>query len=117
MLFKLISIEKQGLIRVAAEGNLAAAVLDVSGPHALQQLLGETWNSNRVLLDLSKTAYIDSSAVGWLISTSRIFRDGGGKLVVYALQPAVRQLLEVLRVGKAVTIAASEEAARTAAAA
>jgi anti-anti-sigma factor len=116
MLFKLVSIEKQGIIRVASEGNLTAADLDLVGKNPMETLLGETWNTNRVLLDLSKTAYLDSCAVGWMLGTNRAFRDGGGKLIVHSLQPAVRQLLDVLKVGRAVSMVDGEEAARTAAA-
>jgi anti-anti-sigma factor len=114
MLFKLMSIEKQGIVHVASEGNLTSANLDLAGKNPLETLLGETWNTNRVLLNLSKTAYLDSCAVGWMIGTNRSFRDGGGKLVVYSLQPSVRQLLDVLKVGKAVSMVDGEEAARTA---
>jgi anti-anti-sigma factor len=114
MLFKLMSIEKQGIVHVASEGNLTSANLDLTAKNPLETLLGETWNTNRVLLNLSKTAYLDSCAVGWMIGTNRSFRDGGGKLVVYSLQPSVRQLLDVLKVGKAVSMVDGEDAARTA---
>jgi anti-anti-sigma factor len=114
MLFKLVSIEKQGIILIASEGNLTSADLDLSGTNLLQTLLGATWNTNRVLLDLSKTAYLDSCAVGWLIGTNRAFRDGGGKLIVHSVQPTVRQLLDVLKVGRAIPLMDGEEAARTA---
>jgi len=117
MLFKLVSIEKQGIIHVASEGNLTSADLDLSGANPLQTLLGETWSTNRVLLNLSKTAYLDSCAVGWMIGTNRSFRDGGGKLVIHSLQPAVKQLLAVLKVGKAVPLVEGEDAARAALAA
>jgi anti-anti-sigma regulatory factor len=102
MLFKLMSIEKQGIVHVASEGNLTSANLDLTAKNPLETLLGETWNTNRVLLNLSKTAYLDSCAVGWMIGTNRSFRDGGGKL------------LDVLKVGKAVSMVDGEDAARTA---
>jgi anti-anti-sigma factor len=114
MIFKLMSIEKQGIVHVASEGNLTSATLELAGKNPLETLLGETWNTNRVLLNLSKTAYLDSSAIGWMIGTNRSFRDGGGKLVIYSIQPAVKQLMDVLRVGKAVSLVDGEEAARTA---
>lgn len=114
MLFKLVSIEKQGIVHVASEGNLTSANLDLTGKNPLEALLGETWNTHRVLINLSKTAYVDSCAVGWIIGTSRSFRDGGGKLVVHSLQPAVRHLMDVLKVGRAVSMVDGEDAARTA---
>jgi anti-anti-sigma regulatory factor len=49
-----------------------------------------------------------------MIGTNRAFRDGGGKLIVHSLQPAVKQLLDVLKIGQAVSLVDGEEAARTA---
>ena len=114
MIFKLTSVENQGIIHVASDGNLTATDLDLAGKNPLESLLGATWTTNRVLLNLSKTAYLDSSAVAWMIGTNRAFRDGGGKLIVHSLQPAVKQLLDVLKIGQAVSLVDGEEAARTA---
>ncbi len=115
MVFKLVSIEKQGIVHVATEGNLTSANLDLSSvKNPMETLLGATWNTHRVLLNFEKTAYLDSSAIGWLIGTNRAFREAGGKLVVCSLQPAVKQLMDVLKVGRAVSLADGEEAARAA---
>ena len=112
MKLSLVSIEKEGLIRAATDGNITAADFTADGKNPLETLLGQTWSSTRLLLDFSKTAYIDSSAIGWLIASSRRFRDGGGTFVIHSVQPAVRQILEVLRVGQVVPTASDEAAAR-----
>src|SRR2546421_7257793 len=102
MKLTLVSIEKDGIVRVAADGNITAADFDASGKNPLETLLGITWFTNKVLLDMSKTDYIDSSAIGWLIGCHKSFKDGGGTLVVHHVQPSVRQILDVLKIGKVV---------------
>ena len=112
MKLQLLSIEKDGIVRVAAEGNITTADFDASGKNPLEQLLGVTWFTNRVLMNLDRTDYIDSSAIGWLIGTQKAFKDGGGALVVHSLQPAVRQILDVLKIGRLVPLVADETEAR-----
>jgi anti-anti-sigma factor len=112
MKLTLVSIEKQGLIRVAAEENVTAADFDADGTNPLAKLLGVTWSSNKVLMDFSNVPYIDSSAVGWLITCHRSFKEAGGTFVVHSIQPSVRQILDVLKIGKVVALAENEEAAR-----
>lgn len=118
MKLSMVSIEKGGLILVAAEGNITAADYDpVAGVNPLQTLLGVTWSSNRVLLDLGRTQYVDSSAIGWLMNCHKAFREAGGQLVIYNVQPTVRQLLDVLKIGRVLPITENEAAARDAVAA
>ena len=107
----LTSIDKDGIIRVAAEGPITyEGVITERNP--LAALLGETWSSNRVLLNLEKTHFVDSAAVGWLIATHKEFKARGGKLIVHSIRPPVRQVLDLLKVGKMVTFADNEDAAR-----
>jgi len=108
----MVSIDKDGIIRVAADGNITSADFPPDGKNPLQSLLGLTWSSTRVLLNLDKTSYIDSSAIGWLIGTCRAFRDAGGRFVIHNVQPPVRQILDVLKVGRVVPTAEDEAGAR-----
>lgn len=112
MKLKLVSIEKEGMIRVATTGAITSADFDPTGKNPMQSLLGETWSTNRVLVNFEKTDYIDSSAIGWLIGTHKSFKADGGVVVIYNVQPGVRQILDVLKVGKVVPIADDEAAAR-----
>src|SRR5262245_6637636 len=100
MKLTLVSIEKDGVVRVTADGNITAADFDASGRNPLEALLGVTWFGNRVLLNLDRTDYIDSSAIAWLIGCQKSFKDGGGMLVVHSVQPAVKQILDVLKIGR-----------------
>lgn len=106
------AIEKGGLILVSTEGNITAAEIDPTAKNALETMLGVTWNTNRVLINFEKTAYIDSSAIGWLMGTFKKFKEGGGTLVIYNLQQSVKQILDVLKIGRIVSIARDEAHAR-----
>src|SRR5262245_46780619 len=110
----LTSIDRDGIIRVAASGPITyESVITEKNP--LATLLGETWSSNRVLLNLENTHFVDSAAIGWLISTQKEFKSKGGKFIVHSIRPPVRQVLDLLKIGKVVTLADNEDAARKAA--
>ena len=111
MKLQLVSIEKDGLVKIATQGNITSADLDSAGPNPIEQILGKNWQRSRVLLDMGDTQYIDSSAIGWMIGTSKQLKDGGGGLTVYGVQPAVRQVLDLLKVGRVVPIVEDEQAA------
>jgi anti-anti-sigma factor len=114
MKINLVSIEKEGMIRLATDGAITAGDFDSSGVNPLQGLLGQNWATMRVLVNFEKTDYIDSSAIGWLIGTSKSLKTAGGAIVIYNVQPAVKQILEVLKVGRVVPMADDENAAREA---
>jgi anti-anti-sigma factor len=108
----LISIDRDGIIRVAVDGAITHDdVLGETNP--LASLLGETWSHNRVILSLERANFIDSAGIGWLISTHKHFKAQGGAFVVHGIRPQVRQVLDLLKVGKVVSFADDEEAART----
>jgi len=112
MRLSLVSIDKDGVVRVACQGNITCDDFRTEAKNPLETVLGATWSNNRVILDLDRTPYIDSSAIGWLIETSRKFKDAGGALAVHSVRPAVRQVLELLKVGRIVSLAQTEIAAR-----
>lgn len=66
----------------------------------------------KVLLELTESDYIDSSGVGWLLSSSKKFKAAGGILVLYAVPPQVQQLLQLLRLGSVLKLADDSTAAR-----
>ena len=108
----LASIEKDGSIRVAAGPDITGVNASAGGVNPLERLLGPGWAGYRVLLDFGRTTFIDSAGIGWLLSSQKQFRMKGGSLVVHSVGPRVRQILDLLRVGKAVPLVADETAAR-----
>lgn len=112
MNLKLLSIEKDGIIRVANEGPILAGDFDPLGKNPLENALGVTWSTMKVLLDFSRTDYVDSSAVGWLIGTQKAFKEAGGTLVVHSIQPSVKQIFDLLKIGRVVPLVSDESEAR-----
>lgn len=64
----------------------------------VEALLGWGGYSRKVLLNLDKTTYIDSSGISWLLTLHKHFNQAGGKLVLHSVPPAVRQVMQLLRI-------------------
>ena len=112
MKIHLVAIDKKDdLIKLATAGNITSDAVD-GGTNPLEPLLGSDWATNRVLLDMADTGYIDSSAIGWLIGTHKAFKQKGGAIVIHSLQPSVKQVLDLLKVGRVVPMVDDEAAAR-----
>jgi anti-anti-sigma factor len=108
----LVAIEKEGLVKLAASGSITAGNFDPSGKNPLERILGQNWASFRVILDMKQTTYIDSSAIGWLIGSHKSFKQQGGSMVLHDVPVSIRQMLDLLHVGKVVPIASNAQAAR-----
>jgi len=81
-----------------------------------QDTLGPVIYRRRVLLDMEKAEYIDSSGIGWLLAAHKRFQREGGRLILHSVPPAVEQVLRLLKLNTLLTIAADErEAERQAA--
>ena len=108
----LISIDPDGAVRVASAGDFAAGDFSPHAMNAFEVILGRTWASQWVLLDLSRTHFVDSAAVGWLLTSQRKFRESGGGLAVHSATPRVRQMFELLRLELMLPLMPDEAAAR-----
>ena len=108
----LVAIDKKNdLIRLATQGNLTSEAVQSAGPAPLEPILGKEWATNKVLLDMSDTGYIDSSAIGWIIGSHKQFKQAGGMLVIHSVQPSVKQVLDLLKVGRVVPMTDDEPSA------
>jgi len=116
MKLSVASIDKY-LVRIDAEGEITMRDFRAEGPDPFEALLGAGWASHKVVLDFGKVAFLDSSAIGWLMTCRREFDRNGGLFLVHSIQPRVRQVLDLLRVGKALPLLDNERAALAAAAA
>ena len=108
----LVSIDKDGCIRVASTGNLTSANISFGSKNPLESVLGANWSSNRVVIDLAKTDFMDSTAIAWLIATTKQFRSSGGSIAIHSVAPRARQMLDILKIGKVIPLVANEAAAR-----
>ena len=69
-----------------------------------------------VVVDLSRTEYVDSAGLGTLVLLNKAARATGGRLVLAGLNDHVRDLLRLVRLDQVLTVAGTtEEAVATAA--
>jgi anti-sigma B factor antagonist len=68
----------------------------------------------RLVLDLSRVPFMDSSGVATLIEALQLQRRAGSKLVLHGLQPKVRGIFEIARLDTVFTIVDGADAAQKA---
>ncbi|MFC6022846.1 STAS domain-containing protein [Plantactinospora solaniradicis] len=65
----------------------------------------------QVVVDLAEVGFMDSSGLGVLVLIFKALRDVGGRLCLAAAQPAVRSVLTITSVDRAIHLYDSVEAA------
>jgi anti-anti-sigma factor len=106
---------QQNLTHLACDGRISQSDFE-PGRDPMEAVLGVTGFSRKVLLNLEKTNYIDSSGIGWLVICHRHFVGSKGKLILHSVPPRVYQVLELIGLPKVMHFAADENAARAMAA-
>src|SRR5919107_3257585 len=88
-------------------------VVQVAGPlfggnrHELKDLIQAALEKGerRLLIDFSRTGYIDSSGLGALVSISKRVRESGGELRLSGLNDDLRSLFELTKLDTLFSIA------------
>ncbi|HEX7336673.1 MAG TPA: STAS domain-containing protein [Gemmatimonadales bacterium] len=88
-----------------ARGGKGVTVVQVDGQlivgnrHELKDLIGAALDrgERRLLIDFSRTGYIDSSGLGALVSISKRVREAGGELRLSGLNDDLRSLFELTK--------------------
>lgn len=65
----------------------------------------------RLAIDLSKTFHVSSQALGLLVAFRRQLNAGGGKLVLFGANAAVKKVFEITRLAALVPILDDQDAA------
>jgi anti-anti-sigma factor len=108
---KLLTVSSEpGLTRLASTGDITLADFQ-GGANPLEPVLGADGFGGTVLLDLAKSHYIDSTAVGWLIQCHARCQRSGGRLVLHSIAPMVNHCFRVLGMYDVLHIVADEDAA------
>jgi anti-sigma B factor antagonist len=71
------------------------------------------WQPKKLVLNMSKVPYIDSSAIAVLVEVLRDIRRSGGRVMLVELQPRVKGLLEIARLDSIFVIAKDQAEALT----
>ncbi len=99
------------VLTVYAGERIAAAELH-GGDDAISGQLGVSGFAQTVFLDLSRTMYLDSAGINWLLNSNRRFREAGGTLVLHSLTPMALQIIRLMRLDRVFQIADDAAAAR-----
>jgi anti-anti-sigma factor len=113
MKLTLMSIEKSGVIHIAAEGDITSKDFGDNAKNPMETVLGHNWATSSVIFDLSKTSFIDSSAVGWLIDCQRRFKERNGRMALHSPTPRVRDVIDLLKMRTVLNVQDSAAAAAT----
>ena len=106
-----LSTQEGEIVLMESEG-LAARDSDDDPAGRFEAIGGDAIYTRKVLLDLSKCQYVDSMAIGWLLTCHRKFSERGGALVVHSPSPIVLQILKLMRMELVLHLAATEELAK-----
>jgi anti-sigma B factor antagonist len=100
-------IDKTAILEIVGDIDLS------SSPEVRRMLLQELTSNRtaRVILNMERVEYIDSSGVASLIEGLKAARDIGSRLLLFGLSPIAREVLQLCRLLKIFEIYENEEQA------
>ncbi len=110
-------------MQISARRVDKTTIFDVSGdidlansPEIRKALLREVKENRtpKVVMNLSKVRYIDSSGVASLVEGLKASRDAGSRFILYGLSPTAREVLQLSRLLKIFEVYDNEEQAMAA---
>jgi anti-sigma B factor antagonist len=107
-------------VQIAARTSAGGVIFDITGdidlahsPAMRKVLLVEIKEKRtpKVLLNLKNVRYIDSSGIATLVEGLKASRDNGSRMILFGLNPSVREVMELSRLQKIFEIYDTEELA------
>jgi anti-sigma B factor antagonist len=107
-------------VQIAARREDQTTIFDVTGdidlansPEIRKALLREIRETRtpKVVMNLTKVRYIDSSGVASLVEGLKASRDAGSRFILFGLSPAAREVLQLSRLLKIFEVYDNEEQA------
>ena len=89
-----------GEVIVAVRGEIDVA----SAPGLWDQLAEAIPDTQRLVLDLSETQFIDSTALSIIVRALRRLRHGGGDLIIRSPRPNARKVFNITGLDRVLTI-------------
>jgi len=99
--------ELEGAIVVSLEGEVDLE----HSPQARKALLDAVSKNKKVVVDLSGVSYIDSSGIASLVEAFQTARKSGGEMILAMVSESALRVLQLARLDKVFTIAATVEEA------
>ena len=85
--------------------------MDLSNASELVRALGGNVGPGRIIIELSRLTYMDSTGIKQLVALSRTIKAAGGAIVLAAPHPNLARLFEIVNLGELMPVVASLEAA------
>jgi anti-sigma B factor antagonist len=67
--------------------------------------------NNKIVFNLEKTKYCDSSGLSAILVANRLCKDTNGAFVMFGLQPTVMKMVEIAQLNKVLQICTTKEEA------
>jgi anti-sigma B factor antagonist len=101
---------KNGLMICRVEGDI-----DINCSPELKKAFDKLTSQKtpKIVIELSKVAYVDSSGLATLVGILKNMRSYGGKMRLAGMSPKIKSLFEITKLDKLFEIMASEEEAIT----
>lgn len=99
---------KNGLMICRVDGEI-----DIASAPELKKIFDKliSQKTPKILIELSKVTYVDSSGLATLVGILKNMRSYGGKMRLAGLSPKIKSLFEITKLDKLFEIMASEEEA------
>jgi anti-anti-sigma factor len=104
MLKLTVMAEEGDLARVQCEGEISQVRFQLND-NPLEALLGPGVYTRKLLLDLERVEFLDSSGISWLVVSHKNFQQQGGVLVLHSIPPRIHQVLQFCRMDKLLRMA------------
>lgn len=96
MTLEVVSIQEDGVALLNCGDDMKALGMCAEFTE-LKDLVGVDWANRKIAIGFSEVSYIDSAAIGWLLSLNKVINEAGGKLVLHSMSPSVRRVLTLMR--------------------
>jgi anti-anti-sigma factor len=100
-----------GIFTIQFEGDITHIDL-ATGIDPLTNLLGPGVFSAKVIFNMERAGFIDSSGLGWLIGCHKKFKELKGGMVLVNVPPVIRDMLSLMKLNRVLTIAEDAEKAK-----
>jgi anti-anti-sigma factor len=98
------------VVRVQCEGEISQVKFQLND-NPLEALIGPHAYTRRLVLNLERVEFLDSSGISWLVVSHKHCQQQGGVLILHSIPPRIHQVLQFCRMDKLLKLAADEPAA------
>ena len=102
--------DEADLVRVQCEGEISQVKFQLND-NPLESLAGPSIYSRKLLLNLDRVEFLDSSGISWLVVSHKNFQQHGGVLVLHSIPPMIYHCFKILGLLDVLHIAPDEAAA------